>query len=84
VRFQVRTAVLMKTGLFWGVLTLSRKEVLTFWWDVMIHLDGYAVQELVPIFGDHALRNVGICLSESGLCMTAVSLCCVIGGLAVW
>jgi hypothetical protein len=50
----------MKTGLFCGVTTLSGKEVLTFRGDVMIHLDGYAVHELDPIFGDHALRNVGI------------------------
>lgn len=64
-RFQVRTTVLMRSGLFWGVTTPSGKEVYTFRKDVIIHLDGYAVQELDPIFGDHALRNVGICLSES-------------------
>ena len=68
----------MKTGLLWGVTALCGKEVLTFGEDVMIHLDGYAVQELDPIFADHALRNVGICLSESGLCMTLVVLRCVI------
>ena len=80
VKFQVRTAVLMKTGLLWGVTKLSGKEVLTFLEDVMIHLDGYAVQERDPIFGDGALRNVGIRLSESGLCITLVVLCSVIWG----
>jgi hypothetical protein len=78
VRFQVRTKVLMRSGLFWGVTTLSGKEVFTFRKDVRIHLDGYALQELDPIFGDLALRNVGICLSESGLRITVVVLYCVI------
>jgi len=35
VKFQVRTPVLMKTGLFWGVTTLAGKEVLTFREDVI-------------------------------------------------
>jgi hypothetical protein len=77
VRFEVRTAVLVKTGLFWCVTKPSGKEVLTFREEFMVHIDGYAVQEL-DIFGDHALRNVGTGLSESGQCINVVVLYCVI------
>ena len=82
-RFQVSTAVLMETGLLCGVTIPSGKEVVRFREDVMIHLDGYAVQELDPIFGDRALRNVGVSLSESGLCMTGRPVLCHLR-LAVW
>jgi hypothetical protein len=42
----------------------------------MIHLDSYSVQGLDPIFGDHALRNIGICLSQDCVLLWSSYIVC--------